>query len=104
VLRTDQALSALERARDRLAGEVKGELDAAAFSGTGVQDAAGQTLACRALISSAERLAAATERAAARAGGRAVQAHAEPGVRIIGAPGTLAARTLRDEGCLPWPR
>jgi hypothetical protein len=57
-LRTDEALSALERARDRLAGEIKGELDAAAFSGTGVHDAAGQTVACRALISSAERLAA----------------------------------------------
>jgi hypothetical protein len=57
-LRTDKALSALERARDRLAGEIKGELDAAAFSGPGVRDAAGQTLACRALISSAERLAA----------------------------------------------
>ena len=57
-LRTNRALSALERARDRLAGEIKGELDAAAFSGTGVHDAAGQTLACRALISSAERLAA----------------------------------------------
>ncbi len=57
-LRTDKALSALKRARDRLAGEIKGELDAAAFSGTGVHDAAGQTLACRALISSAERLAA----------------------------------------------
>ena len=28
----------------------------------------------------------------------------EPGVRITGAPGRLAARTLRDEGCLPWPR
>src|SRR5215475_10213849 len=55
-LRADRALSALERARDRLAGEVKGELDAAAFSGTGVRDAAGQTLACRALISSAGRL------------------------------------------------
>ena len=57
-LRTDKAQSALERARDRLAGEIKGELDAAAFSGTGVHDAAGQTVACRALISSAERLAA----------------------------------------------
>jgi hypothetical protein len=57
-LRTDKALSALERVRDRLAGEIKGELDAAAFSGTGVHDAAGQTVDCRALISAAERLAA----------------------------------------------
>jgi hypothetical protein len=57
-LRTDKALSALERVRDRLAGEIKGELDAAAFSGAGVHDAAGQTVACRALISAAERLAA----------------------------------------------
>jgi hypothetical protein len=38
--------------------EIKSELDAAAFTGTGVHDVAGQTLACRALISSAERLAA----------------------------------------------
>jgi len=57
-LRTDKTLSALERARDRLAGEIKGELDAAAFSGTGVRDAAGQTRACRALIGAAGQLAA----------------------------------------------
>jgi hypothetical protein len=57
-LRTGKALSALERARDRLAGRIEGELDAAAFSGTGVRDAAGQTLACRALIGAAGQLAA----------------------------------------------
>jgi hypothetical protein len=50
--------AALERARDRLAGESKGELDAAAFSGTGGRDAAGQTLACRALTGATKRLAA----------------------------------------------
>ena len=42
----------------RLAGQIKGEPDAAAFSGTGVRDAAGQTLACRALIGAAGQLAA----------------------------------------------
>ena len=56
-LRTDKALSALERARDRLAGEIKAELSGAAFAGTGVHGAAGQTLACRALIGAAEHLA-----------------------------------------------
>jgi hypothetical protein len=57
-VRADKALSALERARDRVAGQIKGELAAAAFSGTGVRGAAGQTLACRALIGAAEQLAA----------------------------------------------
>jgi hypothetical protein len=57
-LRTDKALSALERARDRVAGQIKGELDAAAFSTTGVRGAARQELACRALIGAAGQLAA----------------------------------------------
>ncbi len=57
-LRTDRALAALDRARDRLAGQIKGELEGAAFAGTPVHGAAGQTAACKALIRSAEHLAA----------------------------------------------
>jgi len=57
-LRADQALSSLERARDRLSGKIKAELTGAAFTGTDVGGAAGQTLACRALIGAAEHLAA----------------------------------------------
>src|SRR5215831_16489937 len=57
-LRTEKALSSLERGRDRLAGVIKAELNGAAFAGTGVGGAAGQTLACRALIGAAEQLAA----------------------------------------------
>ena len=56
-LHTGTALSVLARARDRLAGQIKGELDAAAFADTPVHGAAGQTLACRVLIGSAEHLA-----------------------------------------------
>ncbi len=37
---------------------IKTELNGAAFAGTGVRGAAGQTLACRALIGAAEQLAA----------------------------------------------
>jgi hypothetical protein len=59
-LHTDQVLSALERARDGLAGKIKGELEAAAFSNTPVRGAAGQTLACEALVHSAGLLAAAS--------------------------------------------
>jgi len=57
-LQTDQALSTLEAARDRLTGVVKRELDAAAFNGTPVPGAAGQLDACRALIAAAGTLAA----------------------------------------------
>jgi hypothetical protein len=64
--------AALERARDQLTGESKGEPGTAAFSGTGVRDAAGQTRACRALTGAAERLAAGRR----PAGGRAAPAHA----------------------------
>jgi hypothetical protein len=53
-LHTDQALAALERARDRLAGQIKGGLEGVAFAGTPIHGAAGRTLACRAVIRSAE--------------------------------------------------
>ena len=58
-LRADQALTGLEKARDALAGQLKGELSAAAFGGTPVQGAAGQATACRDLLASAAQLAAA---------------------------------------------
>jgi hypothetical protein len=51
------ALSGLERARDSLAGLVKGELEAAAFRDQPVHGAIGQTVACQALIRGAQRLA-----------------------------------------------
>jgi hypothetical protein len=55
---TDQQLSALAQARDRLANRVKTELDLAAFSDVPVNGAAGQTFQCKALIGQAEQLAA----------------------------------------------
>src|ERR1017187_5504261 len=58
--RTDQALSALERVRDGLAGALKGELEAAAFSDPPIRPAAPQTLACHAIIASAQHLATAS--------------------------------------------
>jgi hypothetical protein len=57
-LHTDQVLSVLERARDGLAGKIKGELEAAAFTDTPIRGAAGQTLACRVIIATAQRLVA----------------------------------------------
>jgi hypothetical protein len=57
-LSTDKALAGLNAARDRLAGTVKAELEAAAFGNHPVHGALGQTLACRALISAAQHLAA----------------------------------------------
>jgi hypothetical protein len=39
-------------------GQIKGELEGAAFADIGIHGAAGQTLACRALIGAAEHLAA----------------------------------------------
>ena len=56
----DQALRALEVARDRLAGVIKGELEAAAFDNQPVANAGAQTLACQAIIRGAQRLAGAT--------------------------------------------
>jgi hypothetical protein len=50
-------LAAPGRARDRLAGQIKGELDAAAFANAPVHGAAGLTVAWRALIGVAEHLA-----------------------------------------------
>jgi hypothetical protein len=57
-LGTDQALAGLERARDALAGKIKGELEAAAFANAPVPGAAVQALACQAIITAAQHLAA----------------------------------------------
>jgi hypothetical protein len=54
---TDRALSALLQARDGLAGVIKGELSAAAFSNQPVRGAGLQAAACQAVIRSAEHLA-----------------------------------------------
>jgi hypothetical protein len=59
-LHTDQALVALDHVRDSLAGKIKGELEAAAFSDTPVRGAAVQTVACQAVIATAQHLAAAS--------------------------------------------
>ncbi|HTS95144.1 MAG TPA: hypothetical protein VMI33_00830 [Streptosporangiaceae bacterium] len=56
---TDQALRALEVVRDRLAEQVKGELEAAAFDDQPVRQAAAQTLACQLVIAGAQKLASA---------------------------------------------
>jgi hypothetical protein len=56
-VRTDQALRGLEVARDRLAGQIKGELAAAAFAGRPVAGVGRQVAACGLIIRGAERLA-----------------------------------------------
>jgi hypothetical protein len=55
--RVDKVLRALEVARDRLAGLIKGELEAAAFGDQRIHDAGQQTEACESLIDAAHRLA-----------------------------------------------
>jgi len=57
-LNTDQDLSALQTLRDQLAGQIKGELEAAAFRNVDVHGAARQVAACRGLIAEAKYLAA----------------------------------------------
>jgi hypothetical protein len=56
----DQSLRALEVARDRLAGQVKGELEAAAFGDQPVANAGAQARACQLIIRGAQQLASAT--------------------------------------------
>ncbi len=56
-LQADQALRRLDLARDALAGQVKGELEAAAFGDVPVHGAAGQILGCAALLHQAHDLA-----------------------------------------------
>ena len=56
---TDKALAVLEFVRDRFAGQIKGELEAAAFSGTPIpsEQVKAQTFACQAIIGAADQLA-----------------------------------------------
>jgi hypothetical protein len=56
-LQTDKALSALNQARDAVAGQIKGELEAAAFENTTVANVGPLTVACQALIRTAQHLA-----------------------------------------------
>jgi hypothetical protein len=56
-LATDRVLAGLNLARDRLAGVIKGELEAAAFQNAPVRGATGLTVACNALIGAAQHLA-----------------------------------------------
>ena len=53
----EHALRVLDVARDRLAGVIKGELEAGAFDNTEIHGAIGQTAACGALIAAAHVLA-----------------------------------------------
>ncbi len=55
--RVDNVLRSLDVARDRLAGVIKGELEAAAFGDQQVQDAGQQIEACESLIHAAHNLA-----------------------------------------------
>jgi hypothetical protein len=56
----DARLLSLEKARDALAGQIKGELNDAAFLGTPVRGAGVQTVACEVIIAAARTLAAAS--------------------------------------------
>jgi hypothetical protein len=59
-IHTDQALTALEKVRDALAGKIKGELEAAAFSNTPVLGASAQAVACQVVIAAAKHVEAAS--------------------------------------------
>jgi hypothetical protein len=82
----DATLTALDRARDHLAGQIKGELEAAAFEDTPVPHVGPQTAACQALINKAEGLAGSED-------GRPARARQPPGA---GGPFPL---THPDTGC-----
>jgi hypothetical protein len=56
-LQADQALRNLDLARDALAGQIKGELEAAAFGNVTLQDTGGQITSCDALLQQAHDLA-----------------------------------------------
>jgi hypothetical protein len=57
-LAADRALAGLDIARDRLAGVIKNDLEAAAFQNAPVRGAVGLTVACHVLIGLAEHLGA----------------------------------------------
>jgi hypothetical protein len=56
-LRVQHALGVLDKARDQLAGEIKGELEAAAFDNVTINGALGQVVACRSVLGEAHALA-----------------------------------------------
>ncbi len=56
-LATDRVLGGLDVARDRLAGVIKGDLEAAAFQNAPVRGAFGLTVACNVLVGAAQHLA-----------------------------------------------
>jgi hypothetical protein len=56
-LATDRVLAGLDVARDRLAGVIKGDLEAAAFRNAPVRGAAALTVACNVLVGTAQQLA-----------------------------------------------
>jgi hypothetical protein len=56
-LATDRVLGGLDVARDRLAGVIKGDLEAAAFQNAPVRGAFGLTVACHVLVGAAQHLA-----------------------------------------------
>src|SRR5262249_20147782 len=55
---TNRVLAGIDIGRDQVAGVIKNDLENAAFNNAPVPNAVGFTVACNALISSAERLAA----------------------------------------------
>jgi len=55
-LATDRVLAGLDVARDRLAGVIKGALEAAAFQNAPVRGASGLTVACNVLVGVAQHL------------------------------------------------
>jgi hypothetical protein len=57
-LATDRALAGLDVGRDRLAGVIKNDLEAAAFQNAPVRGAVGLTVTCHVLIGLAEHLGA----------------------------------------------
>jgi len=57
-LATDRVLGGLDVARDRLAGAIKGDLEAAAFQNAPVRGATALTVACNVLVGTAQHLAA----------------------------------------------
>jgi hypothetical protein len=59
-LRTDRALRGLEVIRDRLAEQIKGELEAAEFGGRPVPFVGPQSIACQAVIRGAQQLVSST--------------------------------------------
>jgi hypothetical protein len=56
-LRIENALGALDNARDQLAGTIKGELEAAAFQDNQIDGVASQIVACQTLLGEAHTLA-----------------------------------------------